>query len=280
MRVGQDVAATLLDALRREGLDSVQGAFAYAGGKELAKANLGHRRRTQLCLTDETGHAHGLYLKRYNREGFPLRLRRWWTYGLRTSPADVEFDNIQAVRTAGVGTMQAVICGRQWGRYDAERSYIIVTAVPGRRLLERLAEPPGEAGSPETMRAVTLELTQMVRKFHAAGYVHRDLYATHIFLDEPAGGGRKFYLIDLARVFVPKRRRLRWQVKDLAQLKYSLRHTAWVEDYWDLFLREYLGRDGQPALRRWSRRIDWKVAQMRFRHRRKHRRQKGQSSGR
>ena len=273
MKIGKDISPhspALLDALRREGLDSVEGAFAYADGEDLAKPNLRHRHRRRIWLTGKDGHKHELYLKRYRRERLSERLRRWWTYGVRTSPAGVEFDNIQAVTAAGVPAGQAVICGEQWGWPDAKRSYLIVTAVPGGKLEQIISEfLDRNAEQPDVLREFTLGLAELVCKLHGAGYVHRDLYSAHVFLDEsrvPAG----LNLIDLARVFAPKRRRMRWRVKDLAQLKYSMPEKRWAAKYWRLFLMEYLATDDEKVLRTWNRRIDRKVAAMRRRQRRKH----------
>jgi len=116
----------------------------------------------------------------------------------------------------------------------------------------------------------------LVANLHAAGHVHRDLYASHIFLD--AEGGRvQLYLIDLARVFVPRWRVFRWRVKDLAQLKYSM-PPAWVEAHWDGFLAAYLRRLAggpsveqafEPARARLAAAIDRKVEHMRRRAARK-----------
>jgi len=268
VKIGGNVSPELLAALEREGLDNVEGAFAYSGGQDLLKAGLGHRRRTRLSITDRTGRAHELYLKRYEREALGARLKRWRTYGVRTSPAGVEFDNIEALQAAGVPTMQAVICGQQWGCLDALRSYLIVTAVPGRKLEQCIGEfLDRNAENPDAVRDFTVALGRLVAKLHAAGYVHRDLYAAHVFLDE-RDGRTELYLIDLARVFAPKCRRMRWWIKDLAQVKYSMPQRRWVPEYWALFLREYLGGDRNWAAQAVNRRIDRKVALMRFRRRR------------
>ena len=264
MSVLDDAPPALADALRRIGLDTVEGAFAYGGGDELDKPGLAHRRRTRLAVTDANGMTHELYLKRYHREGFAARLRRWRTYGIRTSPAGVELANIQALRAAGVDTMQAVACGQEWDGLDARRSYLIVTAVPGERL-EDAAGPfmQAHADSPEAISAFTASLAEAVRRFHAAGFVHRDLYACHLFLDDSSGAMR-WYFIDLARVFRPRFRRTRWRVKDLAELKFSV-PDAWSEAYGLAFLTTYLGEVGEANVRRWSGMIDRKVARMRRR---------------
>jgi hypothetical protein len=98
--IAGDVPEALLEAVRRAGLDSVDGAFAYEGGADLSKPGLGHRRRTRIELPGGQGSAHVLYLKRYGPQRLSEALRRWWTNGRRMSPARVEFENIRAARLA------------------------------------------------------------------------------------------------------------------------------------------------------------------------------------
>lgn len=275
MRIACDVEPDLLEALRRERLDTVEGAFAYTGGKDLVKADLGHRRRTQFSVAVRTGQRRKLYLKRYDREGLAGRLRRWWRYGVRTSPAGVEFDNIVTLRAAGIPTMRQILCGERRGLLDAKRSYLIVTAVPGRKLEHCVSEfIDRNADRPEVLWALTHCLGVFVRKLHDTGYVHRDLYASHIFLNE-LDHRLEMHLIDLARVFAPKWRRFRWRVKDLSQLKYSMPRTRWSDEYWRPFMEKYLGTADEGMLRRWEKQIDRKVAGMR---RRSYRKQKEKGS--
>jgi hypothetical protein len=264
VRTGKDISPDLLEAIRDKGLDTLEGAFGYTEGEELSKPGLGHRRRIRFSLTDRSGKGHTLYLKLYDRERTSGRLRRWWTYGGETSPADVEFDNIEALRSAALPTMQAVVCDR-----GGARSHLIVTSVPGKKLeacMKGFVE--AHSGSPQIIEAFTLDLARLVRKFHSLGYVHRALYFSHVFLDE-SDGKVQLHLIDLARAFVPRWRRKRWQIKDLAQLKYSAPSEVWVSSCWEKFLREYLDCDERWKNWWWNWRIDLKVAMMRIRRGRK-----------
>jgi tRNA A-37 threonylcarbamoyl transferase component Bud32 len=102
-----------------------------------------------------------------------------------------------------------------------------------------------------------------VRTLHDAGCVHRDLYASPVFLDDSQGRA-DLYLIDLARMFVPRWRRFRWYVKDLAQLKYSM-PAAWVADFWQPFLAEYLAGVGPRGREGVDLAVGRKVASMRRR---------------
>jgi len=256
----------LMAALRREGLDSVDGAFAYGAGRDVVKPGLRHRRRTRLELTDDAGVTQTIYLKRYGRERIMDRLWRWYTYGRRRSPAGVEFHNIRAARAAGLPTMEAVCYGEEFHELagfismGSARSYVVVTAVPG-DALERCCEEflARHADSDEVVVALTEKLADLAREFHEAGFVHRDFYASHIFLDQ-RDGRTDLYLIDLARMFSP-RRRFRWRVKDLAQLKYSM-PPAWVERFWQTFAARYFA-GADSARRSYERAIGRKVSAMR-----------------
>jgi len=263
MRIGQDVAPALVEALEHEGLNHVDGAFAYAGGEELAKDGLVGRRRTRIRIVDGLAREHVLYLKRYGRERLKLRLARLLTYGRRRSPAGVEFDNIRAIRAAGISTMREVICGERFGLTGARRSYLIVSALPGDALERCFDDFLRRHNGDGAVERFTRLLGGMVAALHGAGYVHRDLYASHVFLHEFDGEFR-LYLIDLARVFSPRWRRFRWRVKDLAQLKYSM-PQRWVQKFWDVFLSEYLSGRDSGMIRRYNRAVDRKVAGMRHR---------------
>ncbi len=244
--------------LEREGLDTVSGAFAYAGGQELSKPGLGTRQRFRLCLTDESGQTVQWYLKRYGPDSWPVRLRRLG----RPGQARREFENIRRLHAAGVPTMHAVAMGEERDALGVRRSYIIVSEVPGdslERCFDDFLTRHDLGGA--AMTRFNDALLSLVVSLHAAGFVHRDLYASHIFMDE-APAGLRLYLIDLARVFTPKWRSFRWRVKDLAQLKYSMPAT-WVGRCWDDFLRRYLSDAGQVNI--WSEAIDRKVASMRRR---------------
>jgi hypothetical protein len=249
----------LLAALHAEGLDTVAGALDYPGGQDFVKPGLGQRRRTKLTITDGEGVTHELYLKRYGCEGWADRLRRRWTYGRGASAGGVELANVRTAEALGVTAMHAVACGASRGQ-----SYVIVTAASG-DALERCFSPLLEAGEVDAVAAVTLRLAELVRKLHRAGFAHRDLYASHVFLDRSAGAIR-LGLIDLARMFRPRIRRFRWFVKDLAQLKYSM-PPAWVDDWWGPFLDAYLSEGIEPR-RRWAEAVDRRLCAMRRRQQR------------
>ena len=266
--------------LRRMGLDTVEGAFACTEGEHLDKPGLRRRRRIRLEVEDASGQPVVWYLKRYGPE--PLRARLWRRLAGRGrfSPAATEARNVRRLERAGVPTMRVLAVGQDDGCCGAVRGYLVVQAVPGEALERCFQEYLRRfQHDEEAMGRFDAALVDLVGGLHAAGYVHRDLYASHIFLDDSAGEPR-LYLIDLARVFAPRWRRFRWRVKDLAQLRYSM-PAEWVERRWRGFLEAYLEKMGGPAggsggLGRrgpeaWDSAIRRKVASMRRRQRRKRR---------
>ena len=263
MTVAASENSELVELLTGAGLDTVQGAFAYGGGEDLSKPGLGTRRRTRIELTAPDGACHVLYLKRYGPERFGDRWRRFMTYG-RSSPAGVEFENIRDAQRCGVATMDALAFGHEMGfaALAARRSYLVVTSVPGDAIercgVKFLAAHAGDDGA----RRLTDELARLVAALHGGGFVHRDLYASHVFLND-SDDGVSLHLIDLARMFAPRWRKFRWRVKDLAQLKYSM-PASWVQSHWDEFLGAYLDNCGGSA-ERYSRAIDRKTASIRRR---------------
>ena len=232
------------ELLASAGLDTVDGAFAYGGGEDMVKPGLGTRRRTRIELTGPDGVARVLYLKRYGPERWGDRWKRFVTYG-PSSPASVEFENIRAVQRCGVSTMDALAFGHEMGfaGLAGRRSYLVVSSVPG-DAIERCGSEFLVAHGADGARSLTDALARQIAALHGGGFVHRDLYAAHVFLhDSPEGVS--LHLIDLARVFAPRWRKFRWRVKDLAQLKYSM-PAAWVKNHWDEFLCLYLDICGGP----------------------------------
>ncbi len=256
--------APLLAALREAGLDTVEGAFGYGAGEDMTPDGLGHRGRFRLHLECDDGTRRELYMKRYAREPLSWRWERWRVYGPGRGAAQIEFDNLLAAHAAHLPTMDHAACGEEIGREGVRRGFVIVSAVPG-EALEQAAEPFLERCASDPARAAdfTARLASLVRSLHGAGYVHRDLYSSHVFLHEREGG-IELRLIDLARMFAPRFRTFRWRVKDLAALQYSM-PPHWVQGSWDAFLGGYLPHASPAHRARWRGAIDAKTAYMRWR---------------
>lgn len=254
--------------LERRGLTTVAGAFALEAAEDLGKPGLGHRRRSRVALSDGEGGSTAVYLKRYDREPLAAAVRRWIAYGPGCGPAGVEARNIELARAAGLTDMEVLAWGQEGPACWPARSFLVVSEVAGQSL-ERCGQGLARQLDQPAIRALLTEgLADLVARLHRAGYVHRDLYACHIFFMQRGDSGDRLSLIDLARMFRPRCRAFRWQVKDLAQLRYSM-PPAWVAGCWEEFLRAYLRRRGGGEEGRYNRAIARKAAAMARRARRR-----------
>jgi len=113
--------------------------------------------------------------------------------------------------------------------------FAVLSAVPGESLQHWAARNNSFAQKKEMIRRVAW----LARRFHEQGWRHRDFYLCHLFTGA-VGGRQRLSIIDLQRVFRPRWRARRWQVKDLAQLNYSaVRFFSRAMRLY--FFREYLG---------------------------------------
>lgn len=211
--------------LRRAGLDRLDTLLNFDAGDDLSKPGLARwRRRSRVSLADEAGRHHVYYLKRFLSPPLSVQARRLGCHAIGTSHARAEAETADALQRAGVRTYRVAAFGERVSLGVERASAVLIASLAGQSL-ERWW--PGRRRElyeqQRTVQRISLieELAAFVARFHAAGFVHRDLYFSHIFLDDTAAEGRRFALIDLGRVFRPGLRRRRWVVKDLAQLEYS-----------------------------------------------------------
>jgi heptose I phosphotransferase len=112
-------------------------------------------------------------------------------------------------------------------------------------------------------------VAELARRFHEAGFVHKDFYLGHVLV-APGTGAPALFLIDLQRVVKPCCFRTRWVTKDLGALAYSALKAGVTRAE---LLRSYLTYGAHPELgaaeKRAARRILRRVVRLR-RHRPKH----------
>jgi len=205
-----------LEKLKLTSLDAV---FSFGAGKTLTKENLAsHRNRLRFELDSPPA---TLFLKRYDAPPVLTQLANWLSRRRRVSFGFLEFEQANNLSAAAIAVPRSVACGEQWGLLFEKRSFVITEKIPDAESLERrLPHFFDAAASPENLRLrrdFIRRLARFVRKFHDAGFRHRDLYLAHIFY----GDSGQFHLIDLARVFQPALLAERFRVKDIAQVYYS-----------------------------------------------------------
>lgn len=183
---------------------------------EFEKASLpGWRRRFAIDMQDGAGLSCRFYVKHFDSPPLSAQVKRILSgHPLRTF-AGIEKYWIDRVGNAGIRVPQLVAFGDVRRTVWERTSALVIAEAPGQSL-ETWAKR-GERVS----RVWLQELARFVARFHAAGFVHRDLYLCHIFVDGAPDQRPQFCLIDLQRVMHAPLRRRRWIAREIAQLHYS-----------------------------------------------------------
>lgn len=190
------------------------------------------------------------YLKRH----FARRPSPWFKELRQTGrfePAGrLEADAADACRRAGVAVPIVVAAGwRRRGRPWQVDSFFLSEALLDRAPADRLCARR-KPWRPESKLALLDALAEGARRLHRAGLFHRDFYWSHWFVREGPPGRFDATLIDLQRVFRPRRLSGRWRLKDLAQFVFSA-PPGWLGagelDYW---FAKYLGKHRLGSLDR------------------------------
>lgn len=212
-----------LERARALGLDDLDRAFELPAVKR-AQAN--GRWKALAVLDDPAGR---VFVKRWDFDRLEVFVRGALKANFPVFSGPREARNLLDLRTAGVRAARPLAAGeRTVGR--RRRSFVAQEALAG----APLDGPPPAA--PAARRALVLAVADLVRRLHAAGFWHKDLYGENVRVDPVEGPG----LIDCERV---ERRAggppWRWRVKDLAGLELTV---AWATRADRVrFLRRYLG---------------------------------------
>jgi len=187
----------------------------------------------------------GIYVKRHHVRTWDRRLRAIFGLPPAATPGRIEAANVGRLTSQGIAVMRLIAYGEKLHSDGLEESFVITEALEEYtelpRYLRRNFSGPLMGRSARQLLRLVRELACVVRRFHAAGYNHRDLYCRHFFVKEHAAGAREIRLIDLQRVQRRRWRRRRWIVKDLAQLAWSAPKAAIGCKQKIAFLHEYFG---------------------------------------
>ena len=195
--------ASFEDLIARHGLRDFEAVMQRQDG-EIIKHAVAQRKTVRLQLPGSSL----VYLKRHYPVSIFTAVKNYLMLAAEPTAFD-EFENIIAFLRAGLPTVTPIAAGRGRG------SFLITEALGGSTRLDHYL---GQAKLSHAARIKLIcSLAGLIRKMHAAGFNHRDLYLCHILRD----GQENLYIVDLHRVqrraSIPER----WLVKDIAALNYS-----------------------------------------------------------
>lgn len=204
--------------LEEKGLINIDDIFSFNQGIALKKPNISkHRTRLQIELKDRQT---TIFLKRYNHPPILTQLKNWLSSHKKISSSYLDFEPAEKLASLGINTPKTILLTQQWGKIFENRSAIATLQIPNAQSLEKNLPSFFSASNRKNQLKENFikDLAEFIKKFHATGYRHRDLYFAHIFYNQ---NENIFHLIDLARAFKPIILKTRFTAKDLAQLYYS-----------------------------------------------------------
>lgn len=207
------VASEFSELFERHGFRCFEDFMNYSGGTRIC-----HKRGRSVYRFEIEGR--GFYLKRNRLH--PVEI--WKALSRLRIPALgalVEWDNIQALREAGIPTLTPVAMGER-SRFGIETVSFTLTeeiynAEPLDVVVRREYLGPLCRDSRRKKRQLISNIAALARKFHGSGMNHQDFYLNHFFL----GHDGTLYLLDLQRVGRKSQISGHYRIKDLAQLAYS-----------------------------------------------------------
>jgi len=228
----------------------------------------------------------GMFLKKHRARTWATRIAAALGTAAPPSPGRVEAENALALQALGIDVMPLMAYGEKLHADGRLESFLLSEELEGYCELQEYIQrrfPSGNApcrkpfgngktqvGADPALRRLIAQVADIARRFHAAGFNHRDFYCCHFLVKETSPALCDVRLIDLQRVERRRWFRRRWIVKDLAQLA-SMSPDDRVGCREKIaFLRTYLGvRKLGPQDKQLVRDVLWKLSSIRRRARRK-----------
>jgi heptose I phosphotransferase len=210
----------------------------------LSKPGLRGRRRFRWQPLGSTGPT--LYVKQFSR----LPIRRQIDRINRQNPSHSlgwwEYRQAQRFRDSYLPAPAAIAAVEDMRGIFERRSAVVLESAPGDafdRVWPRLVAAGSLWCEPRGRRRLIQQVAQLASALHQSGFCHRDLYLCHVFIDLDPGSPAppRLTIIDLGRTHAPRFRRMRWLIKDLAQLDASARQIGATRTDRHRFLLCYLG---------------------------------------
>jgi heptose I phosphotransferase len=230
-------------ALRDRGLtqfDRVMSVFDGRCEKTLPDREVWHFRCENAAASPR-----GIYVKRHHLRTWGSRLRALVGLPPAPTPGRIEAANVSRLSSQGIEVMRLIAYGEKVHADGLQESFVITEELEAfselhHYLRREYSSPPTERSERKLLQLIR-DVAGITRRFHGAGYNHRDLYCCHFFVKEQSSGRCEIRLIDLQRVQRRRWFRRRWIVKDLAQLSWSAPSACITCRHKIAFLHEYFG---------------------------------------
>jgi len=238
-------------------LENAGDLLALAGGTVVRLMPGRITRRIELNRPD--GSKQSAYLKCYE---YKLSWPQRWL-GLASGAENGleslnEWRQILVLHNLGFRTAAPIAAGwQQTGKAGTIRSFVMTAEISG----AVSGYDFWAASNVSQRRAFIPQLADLARRFHEAGFIHRDFYLGHIFVAERQNE-LELTLIDLQRVMGPCHFRTRWLLKDFGSMLFALEKAgakrAGLLRFFKLYKNgQHLGAAERKFLRKALKRAAW-----------------------
>jgi len=174
------------------------------------------------------------FIKTHTGVGWQEILKNLIYFRLPVLGAMDEWHGIHHLQRLKIKTLSVAAYGTAGGMYNwaRRRSFIVTDEITNAKSLEEFCSewkthPPVNPSEIRFKRWLIEQVAVIARKMHNSGANHRDFYLGHFLLQPGYRDGElsvdasRLFVIDLHRMQLRRRTPTRWQVKDIAGLRFS-----------------------------------------------------------
>lgn len=220
-----------------QGEDPLQAAFKLNGEVFRQVAT-----RTTMRVQIEGKH---FFVKLHYGVGWLEVLKNWLQLKRPVIGADNEYEICQALASLGITAPIPAAFAMGPGSIAHRRSFVLCDELQGYMSLEDVTDtwaqhPP----TPMQRHRLLVGVARFARGFHQAGFVHRDFYHCHLWLNQEAWSRNQVELgvLDLHRARQFAQLPDAWRARDLAALLFSTLDFDFSQRQWLRFIRIYSQR--------------------------------------
>ncbi len=182
----------------------------------------------------------GYYRKWHRGVGWREIIKNLLMLRLPVVGAKNEWDALNKLQALNIPSIIPLAYGEQGKHPATKRSFIVTRELANVMQLDHYFE---QHHPDFIQKRMLIERVAMIaREMHAAGINHRDFYLCHFMLDKGfliESRSPEVYLVDLHRAQCRHRVPLRWQIKDLGALYFSILNLGFTRADVFRFLRVY-----------------------------------------
>jgi heptose I phosphotransferase len=185
------------------------------------------------------------FVKLHYGVGWREVVKNWLQFKIPVIGARNEYEACVGLQRSGITAPLVAAFGESQGSIAKRRSFVLCDVLKDYTSLEDVTNewfdhPPAA----QTRHRLLYAVARFARRFHQAGYIHRDFYICHLLGADHSldGDAIELAVLDLHRARHFQQIPARWLKRDLAALLYSTLDLGYTSRDWLRFVALYSGR--------------------------------------